>query len=451
MRSAAAGVLAVAAMVCMGPSLFGQDSTRRPAMERHVLVISLDGMGADFYSQVPKARVPNLERLRAEGSFAEAVEGVYPTVTYPSHTTIVTGRTPAVHGIYSNLSSREAGKPSEDWFWFAKDIKVPTLWDEAHRARLTSAAVSWPVTVGAQIDWCVPEYWEPGKSAQTDLKFLARYSTPGLVQEVTQALWPLLAGVDPDTLRTRVAAYVLKKYRPNLLLLHLSNPDHVEHEKGPASPEAAKALEASDTRIGDMLKAVWEAGMANSTDVFIVSDHGFLSADHDIRPNVLLVKAGLLSVNSGGQLTGGKVATLSNGGSFFIYWPDSQDLRGEVRTALKPLLDLTLVWGEFERTTLRELGADPAAQLALDAQVGYGFEAAAVGDLVALKSPGGRHGYLPYRPGLEASFIAWGPGIKRGVNLHRIRMTSEAPTILKALGVTDPQFGEGPPLAEIFQ
>jgi predicted AlkP superfamily pyrophosphatase or phosphodiesterase len=97
-------MFALVALVGLGAGLFGQGSKGRAGAERHVLVISLDGMGADFYAAIaPKAHVPNLARLRAEGSFAEGVEGVYPSVTYPSHTTIVTGRLPAEHGIYSNV------------------------------------------------------------------------------------------------------------------------------------------------------------------------------------------------------------------------------------------------------------------------------------------------------------------------------------------------------------
>jgi hypothetical protein len=449
----AVAAFALVALACLGGWIFGQAPAGRAGNGRRVLVISLDGMGAEFYAQMAsQGRVPNLARLHAEGSFAEGVEGVYPSVTYPSHTTIVTGRLPAEHGIYSNVSVRDAGKRPEEWFWYAKDIKAPTLWDETRRAHLTSAAVSWPVTAGAAIDWNVPEIWDPGKGEGMDLQFLAQHSTPGLIQQAVQALGPMLAGADTDTIRTRFAACLLKKYRPNLTLVHLANPDQEEHQHGPDSPQAAKALEASDAHVGELLRALQEAGMADSTMVFVVSDHGFLPIDHEIRPNVLLVKADLLSAGSTGQITGGRILTLSNGGSFFVYWPDAMDLRGEVRTALKPLLDQGVLWAEFDRAALRDLGAEPAVKLALDAPKGYEFSGRAVGDAVGVrKSPGGTHGHLPCRAGLEASFIAWGPGIRRGVNLHRIRMTSEGPTILKALGVSDPKFGDQPPLAEIFK
>jgi predicted AlkP superfamily pyrophosphatase or phosphodiesterase len=410
-------------------------------------------MGANFYAQTAlNAHIPNLKRLRAEGSYAEGVEGVYPTVTYPSHSTIVTGRTPAEHGIYSNVAVRTAEKKVEDWFWYAKDFKTPTLWDEARRAHLTSAAVSWPATVGAAIDWNIPEIWDASKDMIWDLQYIAQHATPGLTEEALQAVGPQAAGLNIDVIRTRVAAYIIQKYRPNLMLVHLVDPDHTEHSFGPDSPQAAQALEECDGHVGELLQAIRESGLGGSTDVFIVSDHGFLRTDHLIQPNVLLAKAGLLSTDSAGQITGGKVSTLTNGGSFFLYWPEGEDLRGQVQSALKPLMDEGVLWAEFDRSALHDLGAEPAVQLALDAPEGYAFGNHATGDLISTqKSTGGTHGYLPYRSGLESSFIAWGPDIRPGVNLHRIRMTSEGPTILKALGLSAVGFGDQPPLNEIFK
>jgi predicted AlkP superfamily pyrophosphatase or phosphodiesterase len=416
-------------------------------------VISVDGLGASWYaSSPPNLHIPHIRRLMEEGSYAEGVVGVYPSVTYPSHTTLVTGRLPAEHGIYSNLSSRRAGEKSHDWFWFASAIKVPTLWDEAHHNGLTSASVSWPVTVGAAIDWNVPEIWDPARGEEADYNYVAQFATAGLIQEAMAALGPPQPGTDDDTVRARMAAYLFKKYKPNLMLVHLAALDETEHEHGPQSSEAAATLERADARIGDLLEAVQEAGLKESTDVFVVSDHGFLPVERDIEPNVLLAMAGLLDADEQGRVTGGKLATVANGGSFFIYWPQDQDLRREVNAALRPLADQGAVWGVLDRQALAELGADPAAQMALEAPSGAGFGSRAQGDVVVpRKSPGGTHGYLPFRRGLEAAFIAWGPSVKAGVNLHRIRMTSVGPTILKALGINDPQFGAAAPLRDIFK
>lgn len=446
-------LVVLAALGFSGFSLSGQTLRTGEARNRHVLVISVDGLGANLYAQLaPKVRVPNLQRLRAEGSYAEGVIGVYPSVTYASHTTIVTGRMPAEHGIYSNLSSRQAGQNPNDWFWFSKAIKVPTLWDEARRNHLTTGSVFWPVTAGAPIEWDIPEIWDPRKGEVGDPLYVAKYATPGILFQALLEIGPPPPGTDEDITRTRLATFLLKKYKPNLLLVHLTSLDGAEHGHGPQSPEAAATLANEDNLVGDLLEALKESGLEKSTDVFIVSDHGFLTVLNEISPNVLLAKAGLLATDKGGSVTGGKVATVSNGGSFFIYWPEGQDLRAEVDEALKPLRDQGVLWGIFNRSALRELGAEPAAQLALEAAEGWSFSSRASGAVVSkMNAPSGTHGYLPSRSGLEASFVAWGPEIRAGVNLHRIRMTAVGPTILKVMGIQDPQFSDEPALADILK
>jgi len=444
----------VVALLLLGaPVLNGQGASPAAPAERHVLVVSVDGLGAKFFAQaLSKAHLPNFQRLRREGSFAEGVIGVYPTVTYPSHTTLVTGRLPAEHGIYSNLSSREAGKNPRDWFWYSRAIQVPTLWDEARQAHMTTMTISWPVTAGAAIDWNLPEIWDPGRGEGIDLDLLAKYASPGLLQATLPALLPLPARSEKDELRTRFAVYVLKQHKPHLMLIHLGDLDEAEHEHGPGSAQAVATLEKMDAYVGELLAALRGAALESSTDVFIVSDHGFLTVDTTIRPNVLLAQAGLLTLDSQGTISGGKIATVANGGSFFIYGPDSRDLRAQIDSALTPLRGQGLLWAEVRRAGLKDLGADPGALLALEARSGAAFSSQATGAVVEKQpAPTGIHGYLPSRPELFASFVAWGPHIKAGVNTHLIPMTAIGPTILKAMGIDDPKFGSRPPLDDIFK
>ncbi len=70
----------------------------------HVIMISIDGLMPDNYTapELRGLKIPNLIQMKNEGAYAEGVEGIYPTVTYPSHTTLVTGQRPALHGIVQN-------------------------------------------------------------------------------------------------------------------------------------------------------------------------------------------------------------------------------------------------------------------------------------------------------------------------------------------------------------
>lgn len=416
---------------------------------RHVLVISIDGMRASDYMAPPRgARIPNLLGLKSRGSYAEAVEGVYPSVTYPSHTTLVTGCLPSQHGIYTNYSSRVAGRHLNDWFWFVRAIRCTTLWQEARRRNLTTASVGWPVTAGGSIDWDLPEIWDPSRPPAVEPLYIARFMNPVFALEAFAALGAPKAGADSDDLRTRLAIYVLEKHKPNLMLVHLIDLDQTQHAFGPDSGPAIATLNGIDKHIGEILGAVKEAGLASDTDVFIVSDHGFMMVHRVIHPNVLLVRAGLLTSAANGSVTGGKIDTVSNGGSFFIYWPKGEDLQPAIDRALKPLRDGNLVWAVLGSQALRNLGADPQARLALDAPTDAMFDARARGPLVTeLGGANGDHGYLPFRPDMAASFIACGPDIKPGADLHEIFMTSIGPTVLKAMGITDPRFGDKPPLA----
>ena len=430
---------------------FSQSPSESPAASRHVLVISVDGMGAQFLrANFSQEKTPNLWRLVQKGSSAQAVIGDYPSVTYPSHTTIVTGKPPAETGIYTNLSSRVAGKNSNDWFWFARAIKVPTLWTEAHDHHLTTGSVAWPVTAGAEIDWDIPEIWNPNAGEVADFNYVAQFSTPGLLQEAMQALGPPKGGSASDAMRAALASFIIEKHKPNLMLVHLGEVDETEHQHGPGSSEAAAALDRDDSDIGLILNAVRAAGVEATTDVFVVSDHGFLPIREQIRPNALLVKAGLLTADAKGNVTGGEIATVSNGGSFFIYWLKGNDLRARVVAALQPLFDGGELWAVLDSSALHDLGADPEARLALDAPTGAEFTASASMPATTLmKSPGGTHGYLPSRAPLESSFIAWGPDIKPGVDLQIIRMTEIGPTVIRVMGIDDPSFGDAPPLAII--
>src|SRR5438445_13447773 len=101
-----------------------------------VLMISIDGLRPDYVTGADKhgLKIPTLRRFVTEGAYAEGVQGVIPTVTYPSHTTLITGVWPAKHGILSNTVFEPLRTGPAHLYRYADDIRAPTLWDSAARA-----------------------------------------------------------------------------------------------------------------------------------------------------------------------------------------------------------------------------------------------------------------------------------------------------------------------------
>src|SRR5690242_21167529 len=106
------------------PAAFGQTPSRRPT-----IVLSIDGLRPDYILDADKygLKIPTLRHLMQHGVHASGVRGVLPTVTYPSHTTMLTGVWPVKHGISSNNTFDPFAKNKGGWYWYSEDIRVPTL------------------------------------------------------------------------------------------------------------------------------------------------------------------------------------------------------------------------------------------------------------------------------------------------------------------------------------
>lgn len=267
-----------------------------------VLLISIDGLRPDYVTQADKhgLKVPHLRRFVSEGTYAEGVVGVVPTITYPSHTTLVTGVWPAVHGIYANTTFDPLQANLGGWYWYANDEKVTTLWQAADNAGVVTASVNWPVTVSAPgIRYNLAEYWRAG--TPEDLKLLEAIARPeGFLGELEAKLGPyidgLREGVAADAVRTKFSLTILEEKKPGFMTVHLIDLDGASHEHGPFSKEANASLEALDGMIGQL----HDTAMANDpkTVVVVVSDHGFSRTDHLFNWRIPFVAAGLLKLKA---------------------------------------------------------------------------------------------------------------------------------------------------------
>ena len=422
--------LALAAVICVA-LLAGP---RAQHQEPRVVLISIDGLMPSSYTDPTLApQTPNLRRLAKDGVWADGVVGVLPTVTYPSHNTLITGVEPSVHGIYDNRIFDPEEKSEGAWFWYARSIKVPTLPMAARARGLRAAAVTWPVTIGMDLDVLAPEYIGPRHP--DSLNMLRALSKPAtLIDQVEIARGKPFSWPQDDRDRTDITLHMLKTYDPHVLLLHLIALDGAQHSSGPGSPDALKTLSQVDGYVGEILDAIKASG--RPTHVSVVSDHGFLATKTQVQPNFALKQAGLLEVGSRGEVTSWRAYFHASGGSGFVYVKDAADRVRvqQILMAMKkdPANGIREVWTSAD---LAAKGSHPDAAFGLDVIDGF-YTGGAHDVLVKPSGSNGGHGFDPARPALYSSFILAGPTVQKRGSIGVIKMTQIAPTLASILDVS---------------
>lgn len=416
-----------------------------PAAASPVLLISLDGLRPGDISDA-KARgmnLPVLSGLRAEGASAQGVVGVLPTLTYPSHTTLVTGVSPGRHGVVNNLTFDPEQKNQGGWYWYASDVKVPTLWQAAHAAGLSTANVHWPVTVGATgIDENLPQIWRAG--TEDDRKLLTALATPGLVARLERrvgARYPqgIDETVEGDAQRVAFAEALLAD-KPQFTTVYLAGIDHTEHHDGPDSAAAKAAIEATDALVGRLVRAA-RAAMPDVT-VVVVSDHGFLPVSTDINLFKPFIDAGLITLDAKGQVTGWQAMPWIAGGTAAIRLarPDDAALIAKVRGVLAAMASdpAYKIASVLDRSAIAKAGGDGEASFLVAMQPGTETGRDPAAPIAKPSVYKGMHGYVPWDPAMRSTLIVAGPGIAKGKDLGVVDMRAIAPSIARRLGASLP-------------
>jgi predicted AlkP superfamily pyrophosphatase or phosphodiesterase len=433
-------------------------ATQRSALAAPVLMISIDGLKPEYVTEADARgmHIPYLRTLVRDGAYAEGVIGVWPTVTYPSHTTLLTGVSPAEHGIYNNQEFDPGRNFSGAWYWYAPEIRVPTLWQVAHHAGLRTASVGWPVSVGAtDVDWLIPEFWrsagQSGAMNPSDRDLMAALSRPDtLLKQLQPSLGPYMMGndtsIDGDEVKTRYSVEILRQQKPAFMTIHLSSLDNAQHEYGPFSAEANRDLEALD----GMVARLAAAALSNdsSTVVVVVSDHGFAPLTHSVNLYIPFLEAGMIQplVNSRTKaFTVGswKAQPWLGGGMAAIMLHDANDHQTEqkVDELLKKLAadENNGIAAVLDRDAIKARGGCPDASFLVVLNSGYMTGSGTSGDLVnALPDEKGGHGFSPEFPEMHASFFAAGVGIAHHRDLGIIDMRQIAPTVAKILNLQMP-------------
>lgn len=236
--------LFVAVLLLASASCVQAEATTQPReaapLAHHVVIISIDGCRPDV---LLRADAPNVRELMKRGSFTFWARTTDIAITLPSHTSMMTGVPPEVHGILVNDEKPGQAVPYP---------KVPTLFELAKARGYTTALFS----TKRKFDTLA----RPGS---VDWSFIAREAT------------------SPDDLGIADrAAAAIRAHQPGVTMVHMGNCDIVGHKLGWGSPAQIAAIEQADKGIGRVVQAIHDAGIDDDTLIIVSSDHGGAGLKH---------------------------------------------------------------------------------------------------------------------------------------------------------------------------
>ena len=413
----------------------------------HLIVISFDCLSSLDFPILQE--LPHFQSLITNGSYCNQVETIYPSVTYPCHATIVTGNFPNRHGVINNTFI-QPGRPSPDWYWHRHYINGTTLYDEAKKAGLTTAALLWPVTGKANIDYNMPEIFA-NRPWHNQIAVSLRNGTPFYQLEMNRHFGHLRNGLNQPELDDFVLESTVKTItskKPNLLLVHFTDLDTQRHYHGFSSKEAMDALLRHDERLGRIIDALKIAGIYHQSTIIALGDHSAFDESIAVKLNVILRERSLIQVNNRQKVVDWQVYCKSCDGSAYIYLKDKQN--SKLKELVKELL-LQLMQDEssgIERVIsgkeAESLGADPNCEFMIEALHGYYFSEDIEGewihqiteqDVARKRYTQACHGYSPEKDDYTTLLIASGKGVQQNIVLPSMHLVDEGPTFARLLGV----------------
>jgi len=370
------------------------------------LLVSMDGFRADY---LDRGVTPNLKALADDGARG-AMRPSFPSLTYPNHYTLVTGKRPDRNGVVGNEMEDAAiggprfsmnGPTANDPRWWNQ---AKPFWISAEQQGKKSAAMFWPGSETA-IDGVRPSLW---MTYQHDLPYDAR--------------------VD------RILAWMDDGKGPPLAFatLYFDAADTEGHHYGPNSPELTAALVELDRCIGRLVAGLKARGRFDTTDLVIVADHGMAPLPAANR----VVLDDLIDVAKIHLVTKGAVTSFS---------PAPGQRRAVEAAFLKGTTPHIQCWKKQRIPARFHYGRNPRVPaIVCLSETGWYTTT-----LAAKAKPGkwdgkngGAHGFDPYDPLMRAVFVAHGPSFRSGVVLPLFDNVDVYPLLAKITGVK-PERGDG--------
>lgn len=438
-------------VICLlSASFFASQSQMAAAAnrERHVIVVSIDGLAA-FLLNDPKAPLPTIRQLAKAGSVAEGGMKVSnPSVTWPNHSSVITGVRPEKHGVLANgvlvrgaIEVPTVVDPRRD----QRDlIRVPTIIEAAHAAGLVTGEINWPCVRGSKsLHDSFPDV--PDQVLHMTPRLRQELVIEGILLDETQPSFAANSVAGRDLIWTEATCHVIRERKPNLLFVHLLNCDATHHALGAQTPAGYTANGYADMCLAKMVAATKEAGIYDKTTFIILADHGFAMTPKAICPNVVLRQAGLLKVTAE-KMSDARVHVYPEGGIGLVYCTNPGEAaldREKFRDLMQDKEGVAEVifpdrFAEMGMPHPREYTQAPDAILV--AKDGYAVSSTVAGENFVVanteaKTSLGSHGFIASLQKMNALLVLSGAGIRAGETLKSVENIDVAPTIAKLLDV----------------
>lgn len=426
---------------------------------KRVMVISFDAVGREDLPFLQT--LPHFRAFLEGAALCPHVDSVYPSITYPAHTSILTGRMPKHHGVINNTKLQPA-RERADWIFQRKYIRSTTLYDEARKKGIRTAVLLWPVAGRSRIPYAVPEImvtrkWQ-NQIAVNALNGPIRYQL-----DLNRRFGGLRDGIRQPALDDFIhacALYTIRKYDPGLFFLHLTDVDTNRHLYGVHHEKVTEALRRHDARLGEILEALAAAGDMEETAVILLGDHYQKDVRRIAYVNAVFREKGLLEVKNG-RLKRWTAVAKNCDGSCYVYLRKGCRQEEAVRERTAQILRELAAREDFgiarvfSAQEAAGLGADPSCFAMLEAKEGWYFldgwetESRAVEE-ERLHRMRATHGYLPEGEAYQTFFAAKGCGIRPGTVERTVKLWDEGVTLAALMGL-DLGEADGTPIREILQ
>ncbi len=236
-----AAILCLVLCLALGPA---QSATSAQTQVQHIVIVGVDGMSPDG---VLHADAPNMSRMRSQGAWTFKARGVMPTSSSPNWASMIMGAGPEQHGVTSN-----------DWETNKFDI-APTV---------TGPGGIFPTIFGVL------------RQQQPSAGLAVFHDWDGFGRLLERRMVDVVEHTDGPTNAMRRAVTWFETKRPALTFIQLDHVDHALHESGHGTPEYYAAVAVADQLIGEMIAGIEEAGLRQSTLLWVTSDHGGRGKKH---------------------------------------------------------------------------------------------------------------------------------------------------------------------------